>query len=220
MLLWAFVACSGKDDDGGFPMWTGDTGSPVADTDGDTDGDTDDPQFLSDPRTVRFTGTVVTVTGNPFGFDDTVRTTAVSGSFTYDLGVGDGEGLDVMRSTFDHQAGTAPFTLTVGGRTITGSGNPVVTLNLYGGTTFRWNDGEGAGGTPGVDRVCAIDGVDDPEISIGFSVTATDSVVLVDDALPDPFPWIGLNVQDVTAITFSVEDAGGGLLLQLDSFSD
>ena len=45
------------------------------------------------------------------------------------------------------------------------------------------------------------------------------AVVLVDDAMPDPFPWIGVNVQDETAITFSVEDGGGTLLLQLDSFS-
>jgi hypothetical protein len=215
VVLWALAACASKDDFT-FPMWTGDTGDRAGDTDTDAAGDTD-PPFLSDPVTIGFTGSVVTVAGNPFGLDATVRTTPVSGAFTYDLGEGDEEGTDPMRSTFDHQGGTAPFTITAGGRTITGSGNPVVSLNLYGGTTFRWDDGAGALGTPGVDRICAVDGTDDPEISIGLSVTGTGAVVLADDALPDPFPWVGVDLQDDTAITFSVEDAGGTLLMRLET---
>jgi hypothetical protein len=210
VVLFAMLACAGKDD-AGFPVWTGDTGAPPT-------TDTDDGGFASDPLTIGFTGTVITVAGNPFGFDDTVRTTPVSGSLTYDLGEADEEGTDPMRSTYDHQSGTAPFTISVGGHTITGSGNPVVSINLYGGTTFRWDDGADAGGTPGVNRICAVDGLDNPDISIGFSVTG-DDVVLASDALPDPFPWVGVDLQQETFITFSVEDANGTLLLQLDAFT-
>jgi hypothetical protein len=70
-----------------------------------------------------------------------------------------------------------------------------------------------------VDRIVAIDGVDDPGIGIGLSVTATGAFVLADDTLTQPFPWIGIDVRSQTAITFSVSDAGGTLLLQLDTFS-
>src|SRR5262245_57168253 len=55
-----------------------------ADADSDADSDTDaDADTEPDVATATFTGVVVTVAGSPFGLDDSVRETEVSGSFTW-----------------------------------------------------------------------------------------------------------------------------------------
>lgn len=190
------------------------------DTDaGDTDavGDTD-TDHVTDPVTVGFVGTVATVAGTPFGFGDEVRTTKVSGSFTYDRGVPDELWVDPLRSEFDHQGWDAPFLIFVGGKTVTGSGMPVVTIELFS-NTFRWVDGPQLLDESEF-RVGAVDGVDDPDIQLSLAVVAEDGTVpFVDDSLPADFPFIGIDLTD-TPITFSVEDAGGTLLMQVDAFTD
>ena len=215
-----FESGPGKDD----PTWPMYAPGQDDDTPGDTDGgnptDTDTPQYASDPVTVGFTGTVATVAGTPFGLTDVgVRDTAISGSFTYDRGVPDTRWADALSSEFDHQGWDAGFVIDVGGRTVTGSGMPVVTIELFS-DTFRWVDGPQLL-DEGEFRVCSVDGAPDPEIELSLSVTPTDGAVpFVDDSLPADFPFIGADLAATTAITFSVEDAGGTLLMELDAFTD
>ncbi len=205
------------------PTWPMHTPGQDDDTPADTDGgptDTDSPPPSSDPVTVGFVGTVATVAGTPFGFTDAaVRDTEVTGLFTYDLAVPDDLWADPLYSEFDHQGWDAGFAIDVGGRTITGSGMPVVTIELFS-HTFRWVDGPQLL-DEGEFRVCSVDGSPDPEIQLHLSVTPTDgSVPFVDDSLPAAFPFIGADLAATTAITFSVEDAGGTLLMQLEAFTD
>lgn len=212
LVVWVVACVDGGDTGDG--TGTQDTFDGDADTDADSDSDTDVPP---DPVTVGFTGEVVTVAGTPFGFDDTVRTTPISGSFTYDRSVGDDDGNDPMRGTYDHEGRTAPFDLHVGGKAITGSGQPVVTIELFS-HTFRWVDGpQILDDTPF--RACAVDGVTDPEIQLHLSVTPDSGEPFADDSLPAAFPFVGVDLAADTAITFTVEDAGGTLLFQLDAFT-
>jgi hypothetical protein len=223
----AGIACSG---DGGSDSDASDDPDDAADadtdidtdtdvdTDMDTDADTDttDTGPPSDPVTIDFAGKVVTVAGTPFGFDDSVRQTNVTGSFTYDRG-GPDTNVDTMRSEFDHEGGGGPFTLSVGGRTITGSDQPVVSIELFS-DTFRWVDGpQILDDSPF--RAAAVDGVTDPEIKILLAVTPTiEAPVFPTDALPEQFPFTQMDLAEDAAMTFAVEDANGTLLMQLSQF--
>lgn len=204
-----------------WPMYTpvgdADTDNDTDDTDtvGDTDTDIDPP---SDPVGVGFVGTVATVSGTPFGLGDEVRTTTVTGLFTYDLGVPDDLWTDPLNSKFDHQGWDSPFLIFVGGKSITGSRMPVVTIELFS-HTFRWVDGPQLLDESEF-RTCFVDGVPDPEIQLHLAVVPDDGFVpFLDDSLPADFPYIGIDLSE-TSITFSVGDAGGTLLMQLEAFTD
>ena len=60
-------------------------------------------------------------------------------------------------------------------------------------------------------------GADAPALKLYLSITDGSGAMLTSDALPDPFPAV-----DVTkaAITFSLMDAGGTLLMQLDTLAN
>jgi hypothetical protein len=211
-----------------YPIHTGPDGPDPTDTDTgltDTGGDTDtgdpidtDTDVVSVPVTVKFDGSVVTVSGSPFGLlPADVLDTPVTGSFTYDLGVADTLWSNAFYSLYDHEGWSAPFVLDVGGRTITGSGMPVVTIELFS-HTFRWVDGPQILDESEF-RVCSVDGVMDPSIQIDLSITPETFEPFPDDDLPAEFPFVGLDLYG-TSITFSVIDSAGTLLMQLDSFTD
>jgi hypothetical protein len=225
--LFACSGDSGSSDASDGPSDVTDADTDI-DTDSDTDTDTTDTDTTDtdttdtdahppDPVTVGFTGQVVTVAGTPFGFDDSVHQTPVSGTFTYDRSVPDTEA-GAMRGEYDHAGGGGPFTLEVGGKTVTGSDQPVVTVELFS-HTFRWVDGPQIfDDTPF--RVASIDGVQDASIEIYLSVTPKNEVVVfTSDALPPQFPFVPFDLKDDTVITFAVEDANGSLLMQLSQFT-
>lgn len=78
--------------------------------------------------------------------------------------------------------------------------------------TFRFMDGPQF--QDQTDRTMAMDGVPDPELEIWIAISSSDSEFLTSEALPEAFPSV--DIAD-TPHTFSVDDAGGTLLLQLDS---
>ena len=197
-----------------------DTSPPTFPDTSDTGNDTDTSDTGSETADlvqVSFSARVATVTGVPFGLDDAVRDTNATGVFAYDRNTDDLFPADDDRGTYDHRSGNAPFTLEVGGVTISGSGNPVVEIELAS-DTFRWSDGPQPGDT-GVDRTCALDGVDDPGIGIELAFTPTGGDdPFPTDALPAIFPFAALDLEDV-AVTFLLEDGlDGALTLEIRSF--
>jgi hypothetical protein len=163
--------------------------------------------------TVDYTGTVATVAGTPLGLDSSVRTAAVSGSFSYDLRSGDSDTTS-SRGTFAC-AGGCPFTFTVGTHTVAGSGMPVVyTENNLPPDTFRYDDGGDL--HDGITRIMKLDGADDPTLQLRLSLTDSTGALLSSDALPNPFPTV-----DVTklTVTFTIQNSGGQLLMQLDTLT-
>jgi hypothetical protein len=165
-----------------------------------------------------FAGHVVTYAGGPdggmpLGFDSSVRTMPVTGSFTYDLDAGDANPVDVNNGRFVCN-GTCPFTFTVAGRTVTGSGYAVVYTQNLSSDTFRFVDGPGE--SDGIDRVMKLDGVAAPTLKLFFAVTDGTGAMLSSDRLPDPFPVFGIG-DGQHPHTFTLSDPGGTLLMQLDS---
>lgn len=204
-----------------YPVFVDTSEEPTADT-SDTSSDTGNPDDTSDtgspaipdPVEVGFRGQVVTVSGTPFGFDDTIALEEVTGSFTYDRAVADLRPADPDRGDYDHRALSGPFSLSVGGRTITGSGNPFVTIELFS-DTFRYVDGPQLGDV-GVDRTCSVDGITDPDIEMSLSFTPTNGVdAFPTDVLPAIFPFVDFDLLASVAVTFSVEDEDGELLFSL-----
>ncbi|MCB9689611.1 MAG: hypothetical protein H6738_11265 [Alphaproteobacteria bacterium] len=186
------------------------------DTDADSDADTDvHTGVASDIVQVDFTGTILTVAGVPFGISAPGGT--VQGSFSYDLLVADGRAGDANRGEYDHRSGTGPFDITLpGGVTVTGSGNPVASIELFS-DTFRWVDGPQIGDPVEVDRTCSANGTRDADIDISLSFTPLIGDPFTTDALPASFPWIGLESGTDYLVTFTVSDGLGTLLLDLDS---
>ncbi len=221
MILLLAVACAPEEDPDVLREGdTGavDTGAPDTDTD---DTDSDDTDYTDDTDTggpdtdvdgflVTFEGTVVTVAGAPFGFSDSVRKTRISGSLSWNRALRDSED-DADRGIYDH-ASSGAFTLSVGGRVIDGSGSPQVEVENFGSDTFRFKDGTGIFGDH--DRHMTIDGDEDPSIGVWIAVTDSEGTVFTDDAIPTGWPFT-----DIASYphTFSVEDEGGTLLLQLDA---
>jgi hypothetical protein len=164
--------------------------------------------------TVAFTGEVVTVAGTPLGFDSTVRTEPVSGSFTYDLRMIDDLPSDPKRGRWQ-AGGTTAFTFTVKGHTVTGSGHALLETQNLDPDTFRFRDGPQG---DGVTRTMKLDGVDAPAMVLFIAITDTTGAMLTSDALPDPFPMLNIANKDggfEISHTFSIEDASGTLLTQL-----
>jgi hypothetical protein len=196
-------------------------------SDGDASGPGDaPPDVVTDaaseveaaaPRlvTVAFTGKVLTVASAPLGFDSTVRLEPVSGSFTYDLRLLDDQPNDPKRGHYE-RAGTTAFTFTVKGHTVKGSGRAIAVTEDLNPDTFRFLDGPQG---DGVVRMMQFDGVDAPTLKLLIAITDGDGVMLTSDALPDPFPTVDIaNAHSIKiSHTFALSDAGGTLLMQLDT---
>lgn len=201
-----------------YPQFV-DTSDPVVGDTSDTADTTDTSDTGSEPTgivEVGFRGRVATVTGSPFGLSDAAIDTIVTGVFSYDRSVDDLFPADDERGTYDHRAGSAPFSLAVAGLEIVGSGNPVVQIELAS-DTFRWADGPQPGDV-GVDRTCALDGTEDPDIGIDLAFTPTGGDdVFTTDALPPTFPFEALSLDDV-ATNILVFDALGTLTVEITSF--
>jgi hypothetical protein len=155
---------------------------------------------------------VVTLSGSPLGLGEEARGSPVAGSFTYDLAVPDARPSDPMRGEFDHAAGGGPFELSVGGRTVTGSGRPVVSLELYG-DTFRWVDGAELLEA----RVASVDGAEDRSLSLSLQLNPLGFDAFATDALPPELPFAGRAPGEDFLMTFEVSDAAGTLLVELES---
>jgi hypothetical protein len=167
---------------------------------------------------VSFTGEVATVASNPLGFDSTARLENVTGSFTYDLRLADQLPTQPQRGRYWSGLVRTAFTFTVKGKTVTGSGYAILEVeNLDSSETFRFLDGPQGDGFP---RIMKVDGVDAPTLKLFLAISnglAADAKWnFTSDALPDPFPPI-----DITKFphTFSLSDAGGTLLMQLDALT-
>jgi hypothetical protein len=174
------------------------------------------------PRLVgfSFTGSVVTVArsdggmGLPLGFDGTVRTEGITGSLSYDPSLFDTY-VPANRGVYQAVAPQSTFNLTVKGKTVTGSMR--AKLEVEDGTTtdtFRFRDGPQA--VDNTVRVMKLDGVDAPKLSLFIAISGGDGTMFTSEKLPDPFPAI-----DIKKVphTFSLEDEGGTLLLQLDTLA-
>jgi len=163
------------------------------------------------PLTVRFTGTVATVAGTPLGLDGNARTAPVSGSFTYDLRTKDQTPADPKRGRFEHGT-TSAFTFTVKGHTVEGSGWAIVQTEDLDPDTFRYLDGPQGDLVP---RVMKLDGAAAMSLKLGIAISDGNGL-LQGDGLPDPFPAVDIAH---TPHTFSLQDQGGTLLMQLDTLT-
>jgi hypothetical protein len=187
-------------------------GAPV---DAATDGEAGAVDALADaaaPRLVnlQFSGTVQTVSGTPLGLDSSARLAAVTGQFAYDLAIIDALPADPQRGRYLHN-GTSVFTFTIGAHTVTGSGLAIVEIEDLNPDTFRFRDGQQ---NDGVTRVMKLDGTGVPSLVLTIAITDSSGAALTSDVQPNPFPFT-----NITAFphTFSLQDSGGTLLVQLDS---
>jgi predicted RNA-binding protein with TRAM domain len=159
---------------------------------------------------VDFAGQVVTVAGTPLGLDSTVRLAPVSGSFAYDLRVIDSTA-DTMRGRYLH-GGSSLFTFTVANHTVAGSGLAFTDIENLDPDTFRFRDG------PQIDnitRIMTLDGTASPMLKLTIAITGGNTL-FTSDAQPNPFPTIDITT---TPHTFSLQDGGGTLLMQLDTLT-
>jgi hypothetical protein len=206
---------SGTAGDGG-----GDVTSPALDA-ADASSDAGEVEAAG-PRliTVAYTGAVATVAGTPLGFDSTVRTEPVSGSFTYDAHMLDDLPNDPKRGRWQ-RGGMTAFTFTVKGHTVTGSGTALLETENLDPDTFRFRDGPQGDTVP---RIMKLDGVAAPALVLFLAITDTTGAMLTSDALPDPFPKLNIANKDggfEISHTFSIQDTSSSpsssLLMQLDT---
>jgi hypothetical protein len=141
-----------------------------------------------------------------------VRLEAVSGSFTYDRRMVDQLPADLMRGRWEG-IGLSAFTFTVKGHTITGSGNAQVQTENLDPDTFRFLDGPLG---DNVGRAMKLDGTVAPTLKLGIAITDSSGALLGSDALPAPFPTLDITTKPHT---FSLQDSGGTLLMQLDTLT-
>lgn len=164
------------------------------------------------PVTLQFAGTVATVANNPLGLDSTARTAPVTGTLTYDLRTPDLLPADPKRGRFLHGT-TSAFTFTVLGHTIEGSTYAVMQTEDLDPDTIRFMDGPGIDPLP---RTMKLDGMPAPMLKLWIAITDSSGAMLKNDSLPDPFPVLDIAK---TPHTFSIEDGGGTLLMQLTSLT-
>lgn len=192
-----------------------DTDGVDPDTDPDTDTDTE--PHVADLVTIGFSGIVVTVAGEPFGWtSDTARTLPIAGSFTYDRNAPrlDDDPADTY-TVFD-LGGEGAFTFTLDDRTFTQSIGPFVEIA---GNTFRFIDGTEADtfldeGVP--QRVMSLDGVQDAQIGLWTAFVADDVLGIYLPAA-EGF-WFLDQATAHHSHTFSITDGatGGTLLMGID----
>jgi hypothetical protein len=218
--VWIAVLAVGCTD-GGNKMDIGftqprDIGFKDAEPDDDdaSTGDAFDPR-CPDRITLTFTGTVVTVAGTPLGFDSTVRTSTVIGSFTWDLCVTDERPSDPERATYDH-SGSGAFEMRVRDKLIEGSGWPVLEVeNLASSDTFRFRDGPQFNDP--TDRTLKVNGNLTPGLEQFFAITDDSATAFSSDGVPAIWPF---NPVTDYPHTFFLEDDGGSLLMQLTTLTD
>ena len=169
------------------------------------------PQPTCDPIEVFFDGEVSTVSAMPLGLDDSARTETVTGSFTYLPCLGDDDPLDSNRGEYFHSI-DGDLEVLVAGLAVDGSGKAIVTTENFDPDTFRFEDGDLTFATE--TRMMQINGADAPDLQMRLSVTDSSGVALASDAPPDPFSFDASMPH-----TFSLQDGGGTLLIQLDSMS-
>jgi hypothetical protein len=164
------------------------------------------------PTHVSFQGTVVTVAQMPLGLDSSVRSTPVSGSFSYDPCAAQALPNDPQRGRYP-AAGIA-LSLSVAGHALSGSGMAYVEVEDLNPDTFRFEDGVRPLDT--TIRVMTFDGQAAPKVSASIAITDASGAAFSSNALPAAFPL--LNIASYPH-TFSVSDPGGTLLLQLSSMT-
>jgi hypothetical protein len=162
--------------------------------------------------TLQFSGTVQTVAGTPLGLNSSARLATVSGEFAYDLRVADQLPSDPQRGRYLH-GGSSIFTCTVSGHTVTGSGLARVEVEDLNPDTFRFLDGPQSDGIP---RLMKLDGAGAPSLALSIAITDSSGAALTSDKQPDPFPFTNITT---FPHTFSLQDSGGTLLMQLDSIT-
>jgi hypothetical protein len=201
------------------------TGTDTSDTGNGGDDDDDDDDVTSDPVRVNFVGRVATVTGTPFGLDQAAVDVQVSGYFTYDRAVADGNAVDIDRGDFDHRDDTGPFIVGIEAGTtifVSGSGNPIVVVTTPN-QTFQWVDGPQAG-DEAFERFCAVDGVEDEDIGIRLTFSPSNAdQAFPDDSLPAEFPFTDAAEWDFLTevdVTFTIEDGDGTLTLELQEVTE
>lgn len=210
-MLFLLLAC--EDEPPEHPYDLVDDGTDdTADTDDTPSGD-DTGVDTVDPSSLTFEGWVATVSGSPLGFSDSIRESRVSGTMSWNRAARDTDD-DPDRGLYDHH-GAGAFSLSVGSRTVGGSGWSQVEVEDMSSDTFRFVDGASVWGEE--DRVMTIDGRDDTELGVWFAVTDGSGEAFSDDGLPTSWPF-----GEITDLphTFSIEDGGGTLLLQLDVLGD
>jgi hypothetical protein len=185
----------------------------VADSKTNT-GDSRVPPPNCAPVTIAFEGDIPTVSGNPLGLDSSVRTSPVSGSFSYRPCVVDTKPNDPKRGEYDHATGAGAFELSVTTLSIKGSGSPIIEVQDLDPDTFRFKDGPQLLDKDKTLRRMTVDGKPNDSLTIWLSITDSSGQAFNDDALPKTFP-----LTDIASYThtFSVKDNGGTLLLQLSS---
>jgi hypothetical protein len=190
---------------------------------GDTMADAGADVEAPAPRrvTVAYTGQVVTVApapdgGMPLGFDTSVRTSAVSGSFSYDPGMADDLPNDPKNGKYQ-RGGVTAFSFTLQGHVVTGSGRSLLETQDMSSDTFRFRDGPQG---DAVVRTMKLDGADRASLVLFLAISDSSGAMLTSDVLPDPFPTVNIANKDGgfnIAHTFSLADSGGTLLMQLDT---
>jgi hypothetical protein len=163
-----------------------------------------------------FEGTVATVSGTPLGLDSSIRTSSVTGHFSYDPCV------PAVTMSMDHRRAEysegpiadGAFALVVGPRHVTGSGRPLIDIENLDPDTFRFKDGpQLADPTP---RIMSVDGQPNIKVELVIAITDSSGAAFSNDDLPTSFPF--LNIATFPH-TFSIMDDKGTLLLQLRSLS-
>lgn len=158
-----------------------------------------------------FEGEISTISGTPLGLDDSARLEAVGGSMSYLPCARDSNREEVDRGEYPHPYG-GNFELSTVGLTVAGSDKAIVTVENFDPDTFRFEDGNLL--TETETRVMQVDGAEAPDLQLGFSITDSSGAALTSDAIPWPFPFDASMPH-----TFSLQDSGGTLLIQLDSIS-
>ena len=172
----------------------------------DPDSGVDDPADC-ELAIVEFVGKMVTISGIPLGLGDTDRETPVTGRFGWKPCIADGDSFEGY-GTFPH-GGDALFELDWADGSVRGSGFASVETVVWDDSqTFRYVDGA---------RVAAVDG-SPPQMTLN-DVPAADlslwmSLTVVDQLDADVAP-ASLTIDPALPHTFSLEDSGGTLLLQL-----
>jgi hypothetical protein len=166
--------------------------------------------------TLSFEVEAATISGAPFGLDDTSRLAVGTGTMAYELGAEDSAWDDASRGTYQHTRDSV-FTLRFEGLSVDGSGTAAVDVEDFDPDTFRFSDGVAFEGDPdGLPGPMSVDGEERQDVDIWFAVTEDAGTAFSDDLLPSDFPTVLLD--PALPHTFSVEDEGGTVLFQLLDF--
>lgn len=173
----------------------------------------------AEPITFELDTYIATVSGNPFGLDNSARLETVLATVTYDSAVTD-INASATRGDYPHATGGA-FMADVLGISITGSATPFVQIEDLNPDTFRFIDGPRTVGPAG--GIMSVDGVADPDTQLFIAFTDSSGAAFMDDALPNPLPFAVPPLSEPSPFffphTISLSDSGGTLLLQLNDIN-